>query len=44
MRFRIQIEQNEIVWGTKLNFSTDVEPMYIKRCAFKAMKSKAELD
>lgn len=39
----IQIEQEEIVWGTKSNFSTDVEPMYIKRCTFKAIKSKAEL-
>ena len=36
-------EQEEIVWGTKSNFSTDFEPMYIKRCTFKAIKSKAEL-
>ena len=39
----IQIEQEEIVPGTKSNFSTDIEPMYIKRCTFKAIKSKAEL-
>lgn len=39
------MEQDEIVQGTKINFSVDVEkPMYIKRCIFKSWKAKAELD
>lgn len=43
MRFRrILMDQDKTVQGAKINFSSDVEPMDIKRFIFKAMKSRAE--